>query len=60
MVIPKGAHKRVKLQVPIIMATYPLRNSDGTLPRRKGTYYPSTLPMTRSWMNKTDGKLKSK
>lgn len=60
LVIPKGAHKTIKLQLPVMMATYPLRNSDGTLQRRKGTYYPSTLPMMRPWMNNHEGKIKSK
>ncbi|XP_054160628.1 arrestin domain-containing protein 4-like [Oppia nitens] len=55
---PKGAHKSIKLQLPIMMATYPIRNSDGTLKRRKGTYYPSTLPTTRPWLSTSDGKLK--
>ncbi|KAJ6219998.1 hypothetical protein RDWZM_005810 [Blomia tropicalis] len=59
LVIPKGAHKTIKLQLPVMMATYPLRNSDGTLQRRKGTYYPSTLPMMRPWMNNHEGKIKS-
>ncbi|XP_074595748.1 arrestin family protein Vdup1 [Brevipalpus obovatus] len=39
--------KAIKLQLPIMLATYPLRNKDGTLSRHKGTYYPSTLPVSR-------------
>ncbi|XP_046912434.2 arrestin family protein Vdup1 [Dermatophagoides farinae] len=59
MVVAKGTRKTIKLQLPILMATYPLRNSDGTLQRKKGTYYPSTLPMSRSWLN-SDTKIRSK
>ncbi|KAI1301437.1 Arrestin domain-containing protein 4 [Halotydeus destructor] len=47
---PKGPSKAIKLQLPIMMATYPLRNNDGTLQRKKGTYYPSALPVSRSWL----------
>ncbi|XP_015782033.1 arrestin domain-containing protein 4 [Tetranychus urticae] len=49
--------KPIKLQLPIMLATYPLRNKDGTLPRRKGTHYPSTLPISRPWL---DGEKKIK
>jgi hypothetical protein len=50
-VTPKGPGKAIKLQLPIMMATYPLRNSDGTLKRKKGTYYPSSLPVNRPWLD---------
>ncbi|XP_015928754.1 arrestin domain-containing protein 4 [Parasteatoda tepidariorum] len=48
---PKGVDRLLKLQLPIMIATYPIRNSDGTLQRRKGTSYPSTLPIFRPWLN---------
>ncbi|GFU33474.1 uncharacterized protein NPIL_225611 [Nephila pilipes] len=51
MLEPKGVDKVLKLQLPIMIATYPIRNSDGTLQRRKGTSYPSTLPIFRPWLN---------
>lgn len=37
--------------MPIVMATYPIRNKDGTLKRRKGANYPDNLPIFRPWMN---------
>jgi len=48
---PKGAQKTFKLQLPIIMATYPYRNPDGTLQKKRGAHYPHTLPVFRSWLN---------
>ncbi|XP_076305045.1 arrestin domain-containing protein 4-like isoform X1 [Tachypleus tridentatus] len=48
---PKGLEKELKLQLPIMIATYPVRNNDGTLSRKKGTNYPTVLPMFRPWMN---------
>lgn len=38
----------MKLQLPITMATYPLRenNENG----KAGTHYPSTLPIFRPWL----------
>lgn len=45
-IYPKSG-KEITLILPILMATYPIRNADGTLKRRKGTYYPSTLPTFR-------------
>lgn len=33
------------------MATYPVRNPDGTLRRRKGAAYPHNLPTLRPWMS---------
>lgn len=45
-----GAKKPIELQLPIVMATYPIRNSDGTLKRKKGASYPNALPIFRPWM----------
>ncbi|KAF7493478.1 Arrestin domain-containing protein 4 [Sarcoptes scabiei] len=59
LIAPKGGRKTIKVQMPIMIATYPFRNSDGTLQRKKGTYYPSTLPISRSWFN-SDSKIRSK
>lgn len=46
----KGARKPIKLQLPIVMATYPIQNKDGTLKRRKGAVYPDSLPVFRPWI----------
>uniref|UniRef100_A0A646QJ51 Arrestin2 n=1 Tax=Hemiscolopendra marginata TaxID=943146 RepID=A0A646QJ51_9MYRI len=48
---PKGAQKEIKLQLPILMANYPFRNSDGTLQRKRGAHYPTSLPVLRPWLN---------
>lgn len=50
VIAPKSLEKEVKLQLPIMMATYPLRTSEGTLSRKQGTHYPSTLPIFRPWL----------
>lgn len=50
-ILTKGTKKPIKLQLPIVMATYPVRNSDGTLKRRKGATYPNNLPILRPWMS---------
>lgn len=54
-IFTKNAKKPIKLQLPIVMATYPVRNKDGTLKRRKGAAYPDSLPIFRPWL---DGTLK--
>ncbi|UYV78517.1 hypothetical protein LAZ67_16001846 [Cordylochernes scorpioides] len=51
VVEPKGPDRDIKLQLPIMIATYPFRNSDGTVNRKKGTLYPTTLPVFRPWLN---------
>ena len=63
VVTPSNLEKAIKLQLPIMLATYPLRNEDGTLARRKsggstnGTaktgvdQYPATLPIFRPWLD---------
>lgn len=43
--------KPIELQLPIVMATYPIRNKDGTLRRRKGASYPDNLPILRPWLD---------
>jgi hypothetical protein len=49
---PKGLEKRVKLQLPIVLATYPLRAEEGNPAGGKaGTHYPSTLPSFRAWLD---------
>ncbi|PNF35522.1 hypothetical protein B7P43_G04101 [Cryptotermes secundus] len=48
---PKSFEKEIKLQLPIMLATYPLRSPDGTLRRKQGTHYPSTLPIFRPWLD---------
>ncbi|XP_076356137.1 arrestin domain-containing protein 4-like isoform X1 [Tachypleus tridentatus] len=51
IITPKGPEKEIKLQLPIMIATYPIRNNDGTLSRKKGTNYPTVLPVFRPWLN---------
>ncbi|MPC84576.1 hypothetical protein E2C01_079318 [Portunus trituberculatus] len=34
-----------------MMATYPYRNSDGTLKKKRGAQYPDSLPIFRPWLN---------
>ncbi|XP_013787968.1 arrestin domain-containing protein 17-like [Limulus polyphemus] len=51
LIYPKGPEKEIKLQLPIMMATYPIRNTDGTLQRKKGTHYPTVLPVFRPWLS---------
>ncbi|CAG0919404.1 unnamed protein product [Notodromas monacha] len=48
---PKNLEKEIKLQLPIMMATYPFRNDDGTLRRKRGSSYPTTLPIFRPWLD---------
>lgn len=50
IVEPSGLQKEVKLQLPIVMATYPIRNSDDENGNKTGTHYPSTLPIFRPWL----------
>ena len=63
VVTPSNLEKAIKLQLPIMLATYPLRNEDGTLARRKSggstnggatktaDQYPATLPIFRPWLD---------
>ncbi|KAH9633474.1 hypothetical protein HF086_013151 [Spodoptera exigua] len=46
---PKSLEKEVKLQLPILIGTYPFREeSDEPQPP---THYPSTLPIFRAWLH---------
>ncbi|XP_043230530.1 arrestin domain-containing protein 17-like [Amphibalanus amphitrite] len=45
---PDSLEKEVKLQLPITLASYPYRNADGTLKKKRGAHYPNTLPMMRT------------
>ncbi|XP_064117152.1 arrestin domain-containing protein 17 isoform X2 [Macrobrachium rosenbergii] len=47
---PNNLEKEAKLQLPIMMATYPYRNGDGTLKKKKGAQYPTNLPIFRPWL----------
>lgn len=47
---PKSLEKEVKLQFPIVMATYPLRSEEDNSSYKPGTHYPSTLPVFRPWL----------
>ena len=49
---PSNFEKAIKLQLPIMLATYPLRNDDGTLKKAKTKIeYPTTLPIFRPWLD---------
>ncbi|XP_063870172.1 arrestin domain-containing protein 17-like isoform X2 [Scylla paramamosain] len=48
---PNNLEKEIRLQLPIMMATYPYRNSDGTLKKKRGAQYPDSLPIFRPWLN---------
>ncbi|CAG9855471.1 unnamed protein product [Phyllotreta striolata] len=50
IVEPKSLQKEVKIQLPIMMATYPLRSDDEEVGYKSGTHYPSTLPIFRPWL----------
>ncbi|GLH15156.1 Uncharacterized protein GBIM_19529 [Gryllus bimaculatus] len=50
IVIPKSFEKEIKLRLPIMLATYPLRSPEGSLRHKLGTHYPSTLPIFRPWL----------
>ncbi|XP_053613174.1 arrestin domain-containing protein 17 [Plodia interpunctella] len=46
---PKSLEKEIKLQLPILLGTYPFRDSED--PRHPPTIYPSTLPIFRPWLH---------
>lgn len=63
---PKSIEKPIKLQLPIVLATYPFRNGSAgaggagsgdvshTWPEsilKPDTHYPSTLPIFRPWLH---------
>jgi len=50
---PAGMAKPIKLQLPIMLATYPHRDEDGTL--RDARHYPSSLPIVRPWLQAPAG-----
>ncbi|XP_037078627.1 arrestin domain-containing protein 4-like [Pollicipes pollicipes] len=50
---PDNLEKEIKLQLPVTIASYPYRNADGTLKRKRGAHYPTTLPMQRPWLDKS-------
>ncbi|XP_072947262.1 arrestin domain-containing protein 4 isoform X2 [Epargyreus clarus] len=45
---PKSLEKEVKLQLPILLGTYPFREEGEAHPP---THYPSTLPIFRPWLH---------
>lgn len=54
VISPKGLDKEIKLQIPIILATYPLRQEGGLVSStssKRGAHYPSTLPIFRPWLD---------
>ncbi|XP_076175526.1 arrestin family protein Vdup1 isoform X2 [Ptiloglossa arizonensis] len=54
VISPKSLDKEIKLQIPIVLATYPLRQEGapaGTAPSKRGAHYPSTLPIFRPWLD---------
>ncbi|CAG9581000.1 unnamed protein product [Danaus chrysippus] len=44
---PKSLEKEVKLQLPVLLGTYPFRDDDA---ERPPTHYPTTLPIFRPWL----------
>ncbi|OXA61386.1 Thioredoxin-interacting protein [Folsomia candida] len=46
VISPRSFDKKIKLQLPILIATYPLR--DGTMPRDSKDRYPTILPTYRT------------
>lgn len=61
---PKSMERQIKLQLPIVLATYPFRESivaaasgdpiSNTWPEsvlKPETHYPSTLPIFRPWLH---------
>ncbi|XP_055373079.1 arrestin domain-containing protein 17 [Condylostylus longicornis] len=58
IVEPKSLEKEIKLQLPIVLATYPFRTDNhdvsNTWPDsvlKPDTHYPSTLPIFRPWLH---------
>ncbi|XP_048489539.1 uncharacterized protein LOC105382585 isoform X3 [Plutella xylostella] len=47
---PKSLEKEVKLQLPILLGTYPFRDEHDEAPHPP-THYPSTLPIFRPWLH---------
>jgi hypothetical protein len=45
---PRNFAKKIKLQLPILIATYPLREGSGSLPRDSKDRYPTILPTYRT------------
>ncbi|KPJ00299.1 Arrestin domain-containing protein 3 [Papilio xuthus] len=50
---PKSLEKEVKLQLPIVLGTYPFREREETGERgeQPPTHYPTTLPVFRAWLH---------
>ena len=46
---PKGLEKEVKIQLPILLGTYPFQ-SDEFDSRKPEAHYPTTLPIFRPWL----------
>jgi len=51
IVTPSNLEKPIKLQLPILLATYPLRSDEGTMRRKPKVEYPTTLPIFRPWLD---------
>ncbi|KAF2355592.1 Arrestin C-terminal-like domain [Trinorchestia longiramus] len=45
---PSGIEKDIKLQLPIMLATYPHREGEGSL--KRPAHYPQSLPIFRPWL----------
>lgn len=43
--------KEVKLQLPVLIGTYPFRSDDDSAPAPAPPIYPSTLPIFRPWLH---------
>lgn len=42
--------KEIKVQLPIVLGTYPFRERDDSLGLKEPSHYPSTLPVLRPWL----------
>lgn len=56
--MPNALEKEIKLQFPIMLATYPFRDSEKNETNKSPdsvlkpeTHYPSTLPIFRPWLH---------
>lgn len=47
---PKGLEKEVKIQLPILLGTYPFHSDDFDSSRKPEAHYPTTLPIFRPWL----------
>lgn len=49
-IVEVSKDKAIRMRLPIMLGTYPIRNPDGTL-KKKGSYFPQHLPVARPWLD---------